>query len=60
MTRSQELQVKAILGRFDGDKSAAAIYCVNMVHDYPKLATEYTLYHEFLLRQIVFERENNL
>jgi hypothetical protein len=39
-----EPTLKAILARFKGNKAAAAVYCRNMAHDYPKLRDEYIAY----------------
>ena len=39
----------AILGRFDGDRQKAAVYCAGMAMDYPSLREEYTSYALILM-----------
>ena len=34
--------IKAILARFDGNLTAAMVYCQNMAHEYAHLRYEYT------------------
>lgn len=47
-SRIREIQIKAILARFKGDRDAAAEYCVQMMNAYPRLYTEYGQYLEAL------------
>jgi hypothetical protein len=49
---SQVVQLKAILGRFDGNRAAAFIYCQTIANDYPKLAEEYQAYADKVLKEI--------
>ena len=60
MIRSQEVQVRAILGRFNGDKAAAIMYCTTMAHDYPELSTEYNGYYGIIADKMVIEHESRL
>ena len=43
------LTLCAILGRFDGDRQKAAVYCAGMAMDYPSLREEYTAYALILM-----------
>jgi len=40
----KEIQVKAILGRFAGNRRQAFMYCIEMTIQYPKLSKEYQEY----------------
>lgn len=44
--RSREMQIKAILGRFNGDRTLAIDYCKRVTEDHPKLRAEYLMYKE--------------
>ena len=44
--RSREIQIAAILGRFDGNRLRAAAYCKLMAETYPKLWDEYMMYKQ--------------
>ena len=48
LIRSQEVQLKAILAKFGGDRRLARAYCVVMAREYPALAEEYWGYTEAL------------
>ena len=47
--KSQEIQVKAILARFNGDKTKAANYCTLMAVEYEHVAQEYYEYLALIL-----------
>jgi hypothetical protein len=60
MTRSQEVQVRAILARFNGDQAAAIQYCCQMAANHPRLAEEYNAYYGIIADKMVIEHESRL
>jgi hypothetical protein len=44
MVRSKEIQIKAILGRFNGDRVKAVDYCLRTAKEHNKLWDEYMKY----------------
>ena len=50
MKSSQEVQVKAILSRFNGDRNLAWAYCIETANKYIDLRDEYQTYAAELLR----------
>lgn len=54
---SHEVQIRAILARFNGCIPSAVMYCVTMAHDYPELAMEYNKYKTILLNKMYVQIE---
>ena len=53
MTRSREIQIAAILGRFYGDRAKAHEYCLFVASEHPRLAEEYKKYAEEINANLV-------
>ena len=44
--RDREVQIRAVLGRFSGNRKQAIEYCLRTAEENPKLRAEYLMYKQ--------------